>query len=390
MRTSITRYLEGGKSADLGGLYMELLKIAEPNLVLGESLVFQAAKQKRSNLDRQVRKPPTDNALTPSLMTPEEQVHVPLHTWPFSNYGSFTFSTPAARFPEPENLQAISYDNLRRYAGRWLDTSRCATCRKEEDCALLYCAYHQILQCQDCFNHNPCAELLGSVFRVEDLDTDLTTEDEDKQLLMFAAWQLFAGQDLVTSFHNVWGAAAPEPLEHQGSSSARGTRSKKLSQPATETVSEDPCASFRDSPHDCQAGMPDCEKQTVAFCSACSRVLCGPCSGNHHSAECQLIAFPPPAATVVRDHPALVSRSITRGEAPARGRFSHAGRASGDNRQAESYVVGLRSWGRSTCAAPIALTRKKSRAQDSHRRTFSRARLSRLRRRRSVSRLPGG
>jgi len=87
---------------------------------------------------------------------------------------------------------------------------------------------------------------------------------------------------------------APEPLEHQGSSSARGTRSKKkLSQPATETVSEDPCASFRDSPHDCQAGMPDCEKQTVAFCSACSRVLCGPCSGNHHSAECQLIAFPP-------------------------------------------------------------------------------------------------
>lgn len=74
MRTSITRYLEGGKSADLSGLYMELLKIAEPNLVLGESLVFQAAKQKRSNLDRQVRKPPTDNALTPSLMTPEEQV----------------------------------------------------------------------------------------------------------------------------------------------------------------------------------------------------------------------------------------------------------------------------------------------------------------------------
>lgn len=214
MRSNIMAYLT--PNPQFVQAYHDLWQIAEPNSVLthvfllthfsflsqvmAESLVFMAANPLKSDLARTLVPESVDLTLTP-----EGLAVVRLDLWPFYNFGCYHLDEEVEPWGEDVDLRAARYEDVQRYGGRWLQTSKCS-CDSQEN--LFYCSFHQIVLCAACFNHAACHSSLGCVWRVDDEGAAMkATQDEDMDAM--ACMQLVGpNQDRRDVLLAAWGIEA--------------------------------------------------------------------------------------------------------------------------------------------------------------------------------------
>lgn len=187
MRSDIHGYII--KNPNFVQLYHKLLLEAEPNRVMGETLLFKASNSKQIELLCL----PTSNPSTPSIAE-EVATILPLNSWPFQNYASRVVGSTSEGedFVSLHTIRAISMDDLQRHGGRWLGGDECSSCKKAAP--EYFCAYHQIILCQSCARqHCVCETTAKCLWRIDDNDAGCMGSDVySKDMQSISIFQLLS------------------------------------------------------------------------------------------------------------------------------------------------------------------------------------------------------
>ncbi len=142
------------KNPQFVDMYSQMLSLAEPSGTLGDTMVWKAANRKRVFKSQPAPAP---------IIAEDFEREVNLSEWPFENYNSYHIpidqpvqdsASLAAIASQPSQAFGktipvfISRQNVSKYGGLWLNTTKCANC--EAPNPENFCALHQVVLCLKC------------------------------------------------------------------------------------------------------------------------------------------------------------------------------------------------------------------------------------------------